>query len=96
MKLPSAYRPEHVKTHDQLRGTTAERGYDQSWVDLRAYKISRDPICEVCQHYDAKFPVEVHHINAIRDRPDLRLEYANLKTVCRACHQAIEQAKRVA
>ena len=34
---------------------------------------------------------EVHHIVKIKDRPELRLEWSNLMSVCRDCHERIEK-----
>jgi 5-methylcytosine-specific restriction protein A len=30
----------------------------------------------------------VDHIRTIRDRPDLRLDHANLRSLCKPCHDA--------
>ncbi|WP_432207955.1 HNH endonuclease signature motif containing protein [Ancylobacter polymorphus] len=32
---------------------------------------------------------EVHHLISVRERPDLRLDVANLQCLCRSCHSRI-------
>jgi 5-methylcytosine-specific restriction endonuclease McrA len=39
---------------------------------------------------------EVHHVRPISDRPDLRLEWTNLKSACKPCHAAADAKRRAA
>ncbi len=73
---------------DRERGTRKQRGYDNTWLRLRLRKLARDPLCEVCLANGMTQEAEqVHHkvpFNGLRD--PLRLQWANLESVCRACH----------
>ena len=77
---------------DQLRGTTAERGYDHQWRKLSERFRKHNPLCKNCYTLGRVEPaVDVHHIKPIRTHPELRLEWENLMSLCRACHDMIER-----
>lgn len=71
------------------------------WKKLRAFKLSRDPLCERCK---AKGRVtaasEVHHMTSFMTTSDLKkrdaLAYAldNLESICRQCHIEEHKGKR--
>ena len=72
--------------------TTVERGYDYRWKRLSERKRIADPLCEECVRMGRTTPAtEVHHIHRIQDAPQLRLTWANLMSVCRACHERLEK-----
>jgi 5-methylcytosine-specific restriction endonuclease McrA len=66
--------------------------YDAQWQALRARKLHTDPICEIGK-WCSDLPLvrrqatEVDHIVPIAERPDLRLAWWNLQSVCRQCHR---------
>jgi 5-methylcytosine-specific restriction endonuclease McrA len=72
-----------TKAADQQRGSRHERGYDTSWNRLRVTYLRCHPGCAVCGATDG---VDVDHKMSIRERPDLRLEWSNLQTLCRRRH----------
>lgn len=75
----------------QHKATTAERGYDHQWRVTSERKRALDPLCENCLTKDRITPAtEVHHIQPIADAPWLRLEWFNLMSVCRQCHEELE------
>lgn len=77
-----------VSTHNK---TTAERGYDHAWQQIRARKAIADPLCERCLTAEVVKPMrEVHHVVPININPSLRLVWSNLQSLCRECHQEIE------
>lgn len=85
--------PEHRAQRRDNR-TTTERGYGWDWQQLQAAKLIADPICElriVCRGAVAR---EVHHVESVEERPDLRLVWENLRSACIPCH-AITRRKRV-
>jgi len=61
------------------------------WKRLRKYKVTENPVCEVCAAKGLTEPVkEVHHkipfdINDIDY--DLAYDYDNLISLCIACHK---------
>jgi len=78
----------HTRVQELRRGTTTERGYGTDWQKLRAIKIEQDPLCQIKTHCDGTVATEVDHIIPIEDRPDLRLEWSNLQSACKACNSA--------
>lgn len=75
---------------DRRRGSSTRRGYDYQWQKLRAQKLAADPLCE-CDECRAGVlrtiaASVVDHIEAIEDRPDLRLEWSNLRSMAKVCH----------
>lgn len=60
----------------------------QGWKNLRLYKLTRDPICEVCRIAPA---TQVHHLARARLFPELRLDMNNLQSICGPCHAAESQ-----
>ena len=95
----SGYCPDHVdqakarqakQRHEQdRRQSAARRGYDRRWAAVRAIKLRTGPLCERC----GKVATVVHHVVPVEDRPDLRLDLANLESLCRSCHE-IEHGRR--
>lgn len=83
--------PEQRKREvDQRRGKTAERGYDAQWRALRALYLRQHPLCECDECRDGAVKVTaatvVDHRITITERPDLRLEWSNLRSMAKACH----------
>lgn len=70
------------KANDEQRGPSSARGYDKEWSKLRFRFLHHNPLCIVC---GAK-ATHVDHIQSVRDRPDLRLEPSNLRSMCASCH----------
>jgi 5-methylcytosine-specific restriction protein A len=70
------------KKADAERGTSAERGYDADWRALRKLFIAANPMCVLCGA-PAK---HVDHVLTIKQRPDLRLDPKNLRSLCHPCH----------
>lgn len=84
-----------MKTHKpsstlpQRRPSAASRGYDRDWQRLRLMKLANDPLCE-CEYCAATNRVMaaevVDHIIPIKEQPALRLEWSNLRSMSKACH----------
>ena len=80
---------ERKRQIDKRRGTAKERGYDAQWRRVRLQKLSQHPLCEM--HFERGKIVAatvVDHIISIEERPDLRLEMTNLRSLCKGCHDA--------
>lgn len=57
------------------------------WRNLRAYKLSIDPFCEICRKAGRIVPATcVDHIIPIMKDESLALEYSNLQSLCHSCH----------
>jgi len=80
--------PSCSRTAEKERGTTLQRGYAAGWPRLRALKLATDPICQIRTHCQGAVASEVDHIEPIRFRPDLRLEWSNLQSACSPCNSA--------
>jgi 5-methylcytosine-specific restriction protein A len=93
----AAHAQKAQKTYASERGKTGERGYDYTWQRLRKMKLAANPICEIQTHCKGLVPdcaaTEVHHVQSVKERPDLRLVWENLKSICRPCHNAITRAE---
>lgn len=78
---------------DARRGSPSERGYDRTWQQLRKLKLATDPWCEIKTHcatlsLTQQLATEVDHIQTVRDHPELRLVWSNLRSACKRCHSA--------
>lgn len=97
-RAPGAWsKQERERERDQRRGGSAQRGYGYDWQKLRRLKLLADPLCESCKERGrATLAEEVHHVIRIAKRPDLRLVWANLESLCGTCHAAKSAAERAA
>ena len=79
-----------VKKRTHARKTT-DRGYGGDWQRLtaRLKKQAEFALCRDCLAQDKTTAAqEFHHVQKVKDRPDLRLEESNLMPLCKACHDA--------
>jgi 5-methylcytosine-specific restriction protein A len=88
--VPAGVRCECVRARraaaDALRPSAAARGYDADWRDLRARFLAVHLKC--CTPGCDRHATDVDHIVSVRDRPDLRLDWSNLRPMCHAHHSA--------
>lgn len=66
---------------DERRPSSGDRGYDADWRAVRKQFLARHPTCQC-----GRPATEADHVLAVRDRPDLRLSWSNLRALCRPCH----------
>ncbi|WP_192820185.1 HNH endonuclease [Rufibacter sp. LB8] len=58
-----------------------------AWRKLRARKLANDPLCTHCQKKGIiTLGSDIDHVLSIAKRPDLKLDYDNLQTLCKSCH----------
>lgn len=76
-----------TRTLERWRGSSTERGYDAAWRRFRAWFIQQ-PENVMCADCKQEFTQEVHHVKKLRDFPELRLNPANCRGLCKACHSA--------
>jgi 5-methylcytosine-specific restriction enzyme A len=87
---------DHHQQRDRYRGNSNARGYDAAWRRFRSWYIrafvAPDPRCQDCGGmFDAAkgwSDVELHHVEKVADRPDLKLTPSNIRHLCKACHTA--------
>ena len=70
------------------RGKTTARGYGNDWAKVRDRKLSSQPLCEICQgNGRTTAATVVHHIKPTDTHFHLRLQFSNLQSLCRNCHE---------
>lgn len=68
------------------RRKTAERGYDADWRKLRLLYLCEHPLCEEHERKgEVRASVEVDHKVPI-SRGGGRLDWDNLRALCKSCH----------
>lgn len=99
--MPPRHRPPGMPTReqaearrkallDQKRPGSTERGYDADWRRCRRMFLAKNPTCCEC----SQPATDVDHIRSVRERPDLRLSWSNLRPYCHPHHSrrtALEQ-----
>lgn len=60
-----------------------------AWRHKRERVLRRDGyLCCECRRYGRSTPATtVHHIEPLKDKPELRLEGSNLISLCNKCHE---------
>lgn len=85
--------PGHAAARKQIEATRQQdEGHklyrSGAWRRLRLQVLREEPICPSCLAQGiVKASEEVHHIQTIRLRPDLKLDRANLEAICSDCHK---------
>ncbi len=69
---------------DKARPSARRRGYDRLWEKVRDQQLAAFPIC--CMPGCGQLATVVDHIQTIADRPDLRLDPSNHRSMCKPCH----------
>lgn len=78
-------------TSDDYRQGSNER-YGWQWDQLSRRYRAKHPLCEVCEMEGrTAAAVDVHHKIKVSVRPDLKLVWDNLMSVCRACHIKLDK-----
>lgn len=79
---------QHAKRErDSRRGSSTARGYDADWRRLRAAFLFKHPLCLFCEEAGRITEAQVvDHIVSFTDRPELRLDWSNLRPLCKDCH----------
>jgi len=95
---PPVHRPHapSANHYDRQRGTSTERGYDGDWRRCRAAFLGQNPLCKFCEQRGLLVAAaEIDHVRTIAEAPELRLDFSNLRALCRPCHArrtALEQS----
>ncbi len=97
--MPTIYKPRKSPQKDKNNFYDIERRkiYNSDrWRRVRAWKISCNPLCELCLQKNKVIPAEdIHHIISFMSTEDLteRLflayDFDNLLSLCKQCHQKI-------
>ena len=93
VKAGERFCPKHKrserKRYDQERGNFRQRGYDSRWDKARKMFLQQNPLCSCGQAATL-----AHHKVPVSKRPDLLLDFTNLASMCRACHEEVHKAER--
>jgi len=75
-------------------GTTKDRGYSHDHRTASERYRTEHPLCERCIKLlgvlQANPSDEMHHIEAIVNNPDKRMNSSNWLALCRPCHEELE------
>ena len=86
-KRAEQYRPAHYRERRaparDTRSSPSARGYDWKWRKFAKRYRRLNPRCHDCDD----LATEIHHVEPVSARPDLKFEPSNLLPLCRACHQ---------
>jgi 5-methylcytosine-specific restriction protein A len=75
------------REYDARRGTRTERGYDNRWLRFAKQYLRANPLCVDCQTEGRVGAAsEVHHLEKLSERPDLKYEPSNLAGLCKQHH----------
>ena len=92
--VDNGYCPAHAhvqaqrrRQYDRDRGNSCERGYDAQWRKLRTLHLNAHPLCVHCRAKGIiTAATEVDHITPHRGDFALRIDPANLQSLCKPCH----------
>lgn len=75
------------------REDSGRRGYDHIWSKLSTRFRRSHPFCRFCEQkgFEATPADVVDHIIPKDDRPDLRLTWSNLQSLCNSCHNGLKR-----
>jgi len=80
------FREAYARRHPQA--SSAQRGYDAEWRELRAQVLADEPDCRECARNGVERRAEmVDHIITVREAPERRLDRTNLQPLCWPCHR---------
>lgn len=86
---------ERSKDYDYSNRDKHHRFYNSTgWLKLRLYKLSLNPLCELCLPV-LEPAVVVDHIKSLTDRYDLRLSLSNTQSLCSICHNKKSRAEQL-
>jgi 5-methylcytosine-specific restriction protein A len=95
---------EHTSSYDRttrrsnvaLERAAVLRG-SPTWKRVRTHFVSANPVCcdPFGEHAHGPEPTQdVHHVFPLATHPERALDTANLRPLCRACHNRIEALER--
>ena len=75
------------------RPSPRKRGYDHAWQKVRAAYLASNPLCVTCLASGRTTAAQVvDHISPIAKTPHLRLDPANLQSLCKRHHDSDKQS----
>ena len=73
------------------------RLYDTTeWKRLRKMVLADEPLCRRCTDFGLiTAATVVDHIKRVEERPDLKLDRANLQPLCKTCHDGAKHSEDI-
>lgn len=92
--------PTKAKTHRPNRpprNPQAHRFYASAvWKRFRKQRRAEDPLCVDCTEGGRVKPwADLHHVESLKERPDLALDPANIVGLCKECHGRRHRAEQL-
>jgi len=79
-------------SYDDVRGTSAQRGYGYKWQQARDGFLKRNPLCVVCSRKGLVVAATVvDHITPHRGDMGLFWDRDNWQSLCKGCHDGFKQ-----
>jgi 5-methylcytosine-specific restriction protein A len=99
MPMPSIVLPQRKKRDRTVNKQALQKFYNTpKWKNLRLYKFSQNPVCELCEEKGlTRQTEEIHHVIPIdlqNPDPSLIFDYDNLLSLCNECHSRLHQILR--
>lgn len=84
---PKTHRSKSIPKHEDMRGNSAERGYNWRWRHASKVYLSVHPLCAECQrHGKVTGATVVDHVVPHRGDDELFWRESNWQAMCKACH----------
>lgn len=94
---PAGWQPRSsARDYDRRNQEDRKFYWSSQWRKLRAAFLRRpeNALCGLCLERGRVEPaVDVHHVKARLDYPELALDEANLVGLCKACHSRLTRAE---
>jgi 5-methylcytosine-specific restriction enzyme A len=69
--------------------------HSKVWLDFKEIVLADEPYCRRCRALGLWEPARtVHHVEPLRERPDLALDQSNAEPLCLSCHARHEAQER--
>jgi 5-methylcytosine-specific restriction endonuclease McrA len=83
-------RSQHGKHNDHDNDEWRSFYWSRAWRRLRELRLRAEPLCRFCMDEGRLTDAtEVDHIVMVRERPDLRLDYDNTRSLCKTHHSRL-------
>lgn len=83
------------KRTEVARYADGQRVYDHQWRKTSEAYRDEHPLCEDCLLAGrVEAATSVHHVYDVHERPELRLEWSNLRALCEPCHRRSDARRR--
>jgi len=93
------------KQRAKTRAVSSAKRYDPkfrqfyssaAWKRLRERKVIQDPLCQDCMAKGVvKATMDVDHMEELKNNWGRRLDYSNLRSLCRSCHMIKTRAEQL-